>query len=160
MTDFTHDEIIDFIYAEARMLDEGRYDEWLELWLDDAHYWMPLEYKQDDPHLTTSLLYEDMFMLKLRVRRLKGARNYSQKPESRCNHVIQRPFVDLLDNEAGRYQTNTSMHYVETRLDDQILLALTATHDLTRVDSALRIAGKRVDLLNCDAAFGNIQLLP
>ena len=160
MTDFTRDEIIDFIYAEARMLDEGRYDEWLELWLDDAHYWMPLDYKQDDPHLTTSLLYEDMFMLKLRVRRLKGARTYSQKPKSRCSHVIQRPFVDLLDNEAGRYQTNTSMHYVETRLDDQILLALTATHDLTRIDSALRIASKRVDLLNCDAAFGNIQLLP
>ena len=121
---------------------------------------MPLDYKQDDPHLTTSLLYEDMFMLKLRVRRLKGARTYSQKPKSRCSHVIQRPFVDLLDNKAGRYQTNTSMHYVETRLDDQILLALTATHDLTRVDSALRIAGKRVDILNCDAAFGNIQLLP
>ena len=38
MTDFTHDEIIDFIYAEARMLDEGRYDEWLALWLDDGHY--------------------------------------------------------------------------------------------------------------------------
>ena len=160
MTDFTRDEIIDFIYAEARMLDEGRYDEWLALWLDDGHYWMPLDYKQDDPHLTTSLLYEDMFMLKLRVRRLKGARTYSQKPKSRCSHVIQRPFVDLLDNEAGRYQTKTSMHYVETRLDDQILLAMTATHDLTRVDSALRIAGKRVDLLNCDAAFGNIQLLP
>ena len=149
MTDFTRDEIIDFIYAEARMLDEGRYDEWLALWLDDGHYWMPLDYKQDDPHLTTSLLYEDMFMLKLRVRRLKDARTYSQ-----------RPCVELLDNEAGRYQTNTSMHYVETRLDDQILLALTATHDLTRVDSALRIAGKRVELLNCDAAFGNIQLLP
>ena len=96
MTDFTRDEIIDFIYAEARMLDEGRYDEWLALWLDDGHYWMPLDYKQDDPHLTTSLLYEDMFMLKLRVRRLKGARTYSQKPKSRCSHVIQRPFVDFL----------------------------------------------------------------
>ena len=24
----------------------------------------------------------------------------------------------------------------------------------------IRIANKRVDLLNCDAAFGNIQLLP
>ena len=160
MKPVTEEELINFIYAEARILDEGRYDEWLELWLDDAHYWMPLDYKQDDPHLTTSLLYEDMFMLKLRVRRLKGARTYSQKPKSRCSHVIQRPFVDLLDNEAGRYQTNTSMHYVETRLDDQILLALTATHDLKRVDSALRIAGKRVDLLNSDAAFGNIQLLP
>ena len=52
------------------------------------------------------------------------------------------------------------MHYVETRLDDQFLLAFTATHDLRRVDGALRIANKRVDLLNSDAAFGNIQLLP
>ena len=43
MTDFTSDDIIDFIYAEARMLDEGRYDEWLALWLDDGHYWMPLD---------------------------------------------------------------------------------------------------------------------
>jgi len=52
------------------------------------------------------------------------------------------------------------MHYVETRLDDQILLALTATHDLKLVDGALRIANKKVELLNSDAAFGNIQLLP
>ena len=160
MSAFSKDEIIDFIYDEARMLDEGRYDAWLALWLSDGHYWMPLDYKQSDPHLVTSLLYEDMFMLRLRVERLNGARTFSQKPKSRCHHVIQRPFVDLLDNEAGLYRTNTSMHYVETRLDDQFLLALTATHDLRRVDGALRIANKRVNLLNSDAAFGNIQLLP
>jgi hypothetical protein len=59
-----------------------------------------------------------------------------------------------------RFVTNTSMHYVETRLDEQQLLALTVRHDLALVDGALRIAGKRVDLLNCDAAFRNIQLLP
>ena len=160
MTDFSKDDLIDFIYAEARMLDEGRYDEWLDLWLADGHYWMPLDYKQTDPHLVTSFLYEDMFMLKLRVERLNGARTFSQKPKSRCHHVIQRPFVDKLDNDDGDYVTNTSMHYVETRLDKQFLLALTATHELKRVDGELRIANKRVDLLNCDAAFGNIQLLP
>jgi hypothetical protein len=65
-----------------------------------------------------------------------------------------------MDHEAGRYVTNTSMHYVETRLDDQFLLALTATHELKHVEGQLRIANKRVDLLNSDAAFGNIQLLP
>ena len=160
MTDFNRDDLVDFIYAEARMLDEGRYDEWLDLWLADGHYWMPLDYKQTDPHLVTSFLYEDMFMLKLRVERLNGARTFSQKPKSRCHHVIQRPFVDKLDNDDGDYVTNTSMHYVETRLDEQFLLALTATHELKRVDGELRIANKRVDLLNCDAAFGNIQLLP
>lgn len=153
----SREQVIDFIYDEARMLDEGRWDEWLALWLDDGHYWMPLDYKQTDPK-RTSLLYEDMFMLRLRVERLNGARTFSQKPKSRCHHVIQRPFVDRMD-EAG-IVTNTSMHYVETRLDDQFLLALTATHELRMLDGALRIANKRVDLLNSDAAFGNIQLLP
>lgn len=152
------EQVIDFLYEEARMLDEGRYDEWLALWLEDGHYWMPLDYKQIDPHLVTSLLYEDMFMLRLRVERLNGARTFSQKPKSRCHHVIQRPFIDeMTDN---RVVTNTSMHYVETRLDEQFLLALTAVHELAVVDGVLRIANKRVDILNCDAAFGNIQLLP
>ncbi len=156
----TRDDLIDFVYEEARMLDEGRYNEWLDLWLPDGHYWMPLDYKQEDPIHVTSLLYEDIFMLKLRVERLNGARTFSQKPKSRCHHVIQRPFVDEMDDAAGRYVTNTSMHYVETRLDEQQLLALTATHELKLVDGKLRIANKRVDLLNSDAAFGNIQLLP
>ena len=156
----TREDLIDFIYAEARMLDEGRFSDWLELWLPDAHYWMPLDYKQADPINSTSLLYEDNFMLRLRVERLNGERTFSQKPKSRCHHVIQRPFVDEFDADAGRFVTNTNMHYVETRLDEQQLLALTVTHDLALVDGALRIAGKKVELLNSDAAFGNIQLLP
>ncbi|OED36959.1 phenylpropionate dioxygenase [Chromatiales bacterium (ex Bugula neritina AB1)] len=160
MSVHSKEQIIDFLYDEARMLDEGRYDEWLALWLPDGHYWMPLDYKQTDPLLVTSLLYEDLFMLTLRVERLNGARTFSQKPKSRCHHVLQRPFVDLMDHDAGIYKTNVSMHYIETRLDDQFLLAITATHDLKSVDGQLKIANKRVDLLNSDAAFGNIQLLP
>ena len=156
----TRDEVIDFIYDEARMLDEGRYSDWLELWLEEGIYWMPLDYRQTDPDLVTSLLYEDNFMLRLRVGRLNGERTFSQKPKSRCHHVIQRPFVDEFDLEAGRFVTCTAMHYVETRLDDQFLLALTARHELKLVDNRLRIANKRVELLNSDAAFGNIQLLP
>ena len=156
----TRDDIIDFLYEEVRMLDEGRFSEWLDLWLPEGFYWMPLDYKQTDPLTCTSLLYEDDFMRKLRVERLNGERTFSQKPKSRCSHVIQRPFIDKFDTEAGEFQTNTSMHYVETRLDEQFLLALTATHDLKLVDGKLRIANKRVDLLNSDAAFGNIQLLP
>ena len=156
----TREEIIDFIYDEARMLDEGRFSEWLEIWLPEGFYWMPLDYKQADPQNMTSLLYEDDFMRKLRVERLNGERTFSQKPKSRCSHVIQRPFIDKFDPEAGEFETNTSMHYVETRLDDQFLLAIVATHELKLVDGKLRIANKRVDLLNSDAAFGNIQLLP
>ncbi|WP_299351092.1 aromatic-ring-hydroxylating dioxygenase subunit beta [uncultured Shimia sp.] len=156
----TRDNIIDFIYDEARMLDEGRFSEWLDLWIPEGHYWMPLDYKQKDPDLVTSLLYEDDFMRRLRVERLNGERTFSQKPKSRCHHVIQRPFVDEFDLDTGHFVTNTSMHYIETRLDEQFLLAITATHELKLVDGKLRIANKRVELLNSDAAFGNIQLLP
>lgn len=154
----TREDLIDFIYNEARMLDEGRFSDWLDLWLPDGHYWMPLDYQQEDPIHVTSLMYEDMFMLKLRVERLNGARTFSQKPKSRCHHVLQRPFVDEMDGD--RFVTTTFMHYVETRLDEQQLLACTARHELALVDGVLRIANKRVDLLNSDAAFGNIQLLP
>ncbi len=156
----TRDDLIDFVYNEARMLDEGRWDEWLDLWLPDGHYWMPLDWKQEDPVHVTSLMYEDIFMLKLRVQRLTGARTFSQKPKSRCHHVLSRPYIDRMDGEAGEYVVTTPMHYVETRLDEQQLLALTARHELRQVEGRLRIANKRVDLLNCDAAFGNIQLLP
>ena len=44
--------------------------------------------------------------------------------------------------------------------DEQFLLAITAEHDLALRDGALRIKRKKVVLLNSDAAFRNIQLLP
>ena len=54
--------------------------------------------------------------------------------------------------------TWTPMHYVETRNDDQQLYAAWATHTLTVIDGKVKIKLKRVDIVNCDAAFGNIQL--
>ena len=158
--DITREDLIDFVYDEARMLDFGRYADWLDLWCADGMYWMPLDYGQQDPIHETSLMWEDQFMLRLRVERLAGARTFSQKPKSRCHHVLQRPWVDEIDNASGSYRVTTQMHYVETRLDEQMLLALTARHDLVRDGDRLRIRQKRVDIRNCDAAFGNIQLLP
>ena len=62
------------------------------------------------------------------------------------------------DDAAGTYTCRTAFHYVESRLDTQTLYAGWATHTLVWQDGALRIRLKRVDLVNCDAAFGNIQL--
>lgn len=154
----TPEQVIDFVYDEAWMLDQGHYPQWIDLWLPEAIYWMPLNWNQQDPINETSLLYEDNFMLRLRVERLHGARTFSQKPKSRCHHVLNRPRIEEITPDEARVVTQ--MHYIETRLDDQMLLALTVRHHLRRVDDQIRIAGKRVDILNCDAAFGNIQLLP
>ena len=154
----TDQELIDFVVREARLIDQQRFDEWLALYADNGYYWMPLEWNQTDPRLTCSLMYEDKLLLSIRVERLKGARTFSQKPKSRCHHVLQTPQVDSRDEANNSYVTWTPMHYIETRLDDQTLYAVWATHHLTVVDGRLRIKLKRVDLINCDAAFGNIQL--
>ena len=154
----TDQELIDFVVREARLIDQQRFDEWLDMYADDAFYWMPLEWNQTDPRLTCSLMYEDKLLLSIRVERLKGARTFSQKPKSRCHHVLQTPQVDQRDDAAGTYTVWTPMHYVETRLDQQDLYAAWATHTLAMVDGALKIKLKRVDIVNCDAAFGNIQL--
>ena len=140
----TDQQLIDFVIREARLIDQHRLEEWLDLFTEDGVYWMPLEWGQTDPRLMASLMHEDKLLLTIRIERLKGNRTFSQKPKS-----------DEANNE---YVTWTAMHYVETRHDDQQLYAAWATHTLTVVDGRLRIRLKRVDLVNCDAAFGNIQL--
>ena len=154
---FSDKQLVDFVYREARMLDEQRFEAWLALWADDGWYWMPLEPGQTDPKLHASLLYEDKLLLRVRVQRLAGARTFSQQPRSRSHHLLQQPCVERL-HDTGGYRTRTAFHYVETRLDTQALFAGWATHDLVASDGRLRILRKRVDLVNCDAAFGNINL--
>lgn len=154
----TDQELIDFVVREARLIDQHRFDEWLNLFTEDGIYWMPLEWGQTDAKLTASLMYEDMLLLKIRTERLKGNRTFSQKPKSRCHHVLQTPQIDSRDAAKNEYITWTPMHYIETRYDDQQLYAAWATHTLTMVGGVLKIKLKRVDLVNSEAAFGNIQL--
>ena len=154
----TDQDLIDFVVHEARLIDQHRFEEWLDLFADDGHYWMPLEWGQTDPRLTTSLMYEDKLLLQIRIERLKGNRTFSQKPKSRCHHVLQTPQIDKRDEAANEYVTWTPMHYVETRLDEQDLYAAWATHTLAMIGGKLKIKLKRVDLVNCDAALRSIQL--
>ncbi len=155
--DITHKTLTDFVYAEARMLDEQRFDEWLNLFADDGYYWMPLAYGQTDPKLQTSLMYEDKLLLRVRIERLAGQRTFSQQPKSRCHHLLQAPTIES-SNPAGEHVVRTAFHYVETRQDRQTLYAGWTTHHLVADGDALKIRLKRVDLVNCDAAFANIQL--
>jgi 3-phenylpropionate/cinnamic acid dioxygenase small subunit len=158
MTAPSDSELIDFVINESALLDLRRFDDWLRLFADDGHYWMPLEWGQTDPRLIASLMYEDTLLLKIRIERLKSERTFSQKPVSRSHHLLQTPRIERRDDASREYITWTPLHYVETRGDDQMLLAAWATHRLRAGPDGIKIALKRVDLVNCDAAFGSIQL--
>jgi 3-phenylpropionate/cinnamic acid dioxygenase small subunit len=152
------EELRQFVQHEAELLDAQRYDEWLALYAEEGHYWMPLAPEQTDTKLHGSLMYEDTLLLKVRIERLKGARTFSQQPGSRCHHLIQSPSVLAVNEAEGTYRVRHAFHYVEARQGEQNLFAGWATHELVRRDGKLKILLKRVDLLNCDAALPNIQL--
>ncbi|MEX0345802.1 MAG: aromatic-ring-hydroxylating dioxygenase subunit beta [Rhizobiaceae bacterium] len=154
----TEKDLTDFVVREARLIDERKFLDWLALFAEDGIYWMPLEWDQEEEHLTTSLLYEDMLLLRTRVQRLEGERTFSQKPKSRCQHLLQAPQIDSIDHDANLYQTFTPFHYAETRFDEQVILAGWARHSLSVIDGELKIRKKRVDIVNCDAPHRNIQL--
>ena len=151
-------ELARFVRREARLIDEKRFDEWYELFSEDAFYWVPAAPRQADPLLHNSLAYEDTLLLKLRVERLKSDRAYSLHPESRSLHVLQQPEVERRDDSRKEYLLRTPFLYTETRGDESLRYAATAWHTLVLLDNDLKIRLKRVDILNCDAALPSIQL--
>jgi 3-phenylpropionate/cinnamic acid dioxygenase small subunit len=151
--------LADFVYREARLLDEKRFDEWYELFTDDARYWMPLTRGQPDGVTHTSLYYEDKLLLKVRIERLRHPSAFSQQQPSYCQHVLQQPSVESSDAAAGVFVTRTPFIYVETQLDSQLVLAGCVFHHLVQVGDGLRIRLKKIELLNCDAALPSIQML-
>ena len=148
------EDAVQFVVREARLLDEKRFDEWYELFAEDGHYWVPASPNQLDPLNHNSLAYEDKLLLKLRIERLKQPTAYSQKPASRCHHLLQAPEIE--NSKKDEFLIRTSFIYTETRGDDSQRYAAVAWHTL--VGGPLRIRLKRVDLLNCDAALPSIQL--
>ena len=149
----------EFVYREARLLDEKRFDAWYELFTDDARYWMPLTRGQPDGRTHTSLFYEDKLLLKVRIERLRHPNAFSQQQPSFCQHVLQQPALEESGPAAGDVLMRTPFMYLESQLDTQIVLAGVAYHHLTSIDGTLRIRMKKIELVNCDAALPSIQLL-
>ena len=148
-----------FVQAEARLLNQARYQDWLALFATDGRYWVPLGGDtQSESDVHNALANEDRLLLTLRVERLLAGRAHSQQPASRSAHVLQLPQVDVCnDHHAEVY---TPFTYVESRGELQIWLAGQWCHRLCREQGAWRIALKRVNLLNAGAAHPAIQLFP
>jgi len=146
-----------FLVYEARLLDDARFDEWLALFTGDAWYWVPTAPEQENPFDTVSLIYDDRRLLETRVRRLASPRIYSQEPRSRTSRIIGNVTLEATEAD-GAATVRSKFLVLENRRDSQRLFGGTAFHRLVRIDGALRIAWKRVNLVNCDAPLEGIAV--
>jgi 3-phenylpropionate/cinnamic acid dioxygenase small subunit len=138
-----------FLIHEARLLDEGRFDEWLALFTPDAWYWVPAEPGQASPRDTISLIYDDRRLLETRVRRLASPRIYSQEPRSRTSRIIANVTMEASASDASTVRSKFQL--LEYRRETQRIFGGTCLHRLVRGTNGIQIAWKRVDLVNCDA---------
>ena len=152
-------QLQDFIYDEARLLDEGDFEAWLALFSEDGRYWVPLKGRaqtEDERH--NAIADETPLLLRLRVARLRGDRAHSQQVRSQCQHVLQLP--RLLSSEAGVHSLYTPFTYAESRGEDMVVLHGHYLHRLRETPEGLRIALKRVNLVNAQSRLPMIQLFP
>jgi benzoate/toluate 1,2-dioxygenase subunit beta len=139
---------------EAELLDDGKFEDWLALFTANAWYWVPIEPNQESPVTTVSLMYDDRRLLETRVRRLTSPRMHAQEPRSRTSRIVAN--VTLRERRQASSVVRSKFMMVEYRRGDQRLFAGTCFHELVRTEEGVRIASKRVDLVNCDAALDGL----
>ena len=145
-----------FLVHEARLLDDGRFEEWLALFTSDAWYWVPSQPHQANPRDMVSLIYDDRRLLETRVRRLASPRIYSQEPRSRTTRIIANVTIEEQSDDARACVVRSKFQLLEYRRDAQTAYGGTLFHRLVATDPGIRIAWKRVDLVNCDAVLDGL----
>ena len=144
-------EIETFLVHEARLLDERRYEDWLALFTEDGWYWVPLEEGQADPKETVSLMYDDRRLLETRVRRLAQGKLHIQEPKSRTSRIVTNVSIEARDDAGATVRSKFII--TEYRRGAQLTYAGTYFHRLVRQGGRLRIAWKRVEIVNSEDAL-------
>src|SRR5215470_1656666 len=112
-SDDAHREIEQFLYREARLLDERRFEEWLALCSDDAQIWAPLSDGDGDPSTEASLVYDDRELLEARIRRLRHPQIHSQIPHARGCRLVSNIMIARLSDDGGEARVHSSFIMLE-----------------------------------------------
>ena len=149
--------ISEFLYHEARLLDTQQLEAWLELFTDDATYWVPLERNQKDPVLTSSIIHDDRTLLGLRVQQARHPRAHARLPLARTVHQVGN--ITPLAEENGEIRVNSTLQVIEWRNERQRLWGALVEHRLRPAKDGFKIAHKRVDLVNSEGELDGIAIL-
>src|SRR5271155_5182806 len=91
------ERIESFLYYEARLIDEHRYEEWLGLWTEDGLYWVPCNSDDADPARQAMIIYDNRARLGERISRLTSGAAWAQQPRSRTRRLISN--VEVRETE-------------------------------------------------------------
>jgi benzoate/toluate 1,2-dioxygenase beta subunit len=156
-----HRAVADFLYLEARLADEARYAEWLELWTDDGVYWVPATTDPGaDPERHLSHIYDNRARIETRVKLLQTGVRHSQEPASQMRRLVSNIEVEAAAD--GELVAGSNFVLAELAVQARRELhwwAGRVTHRLRRVDGRLRMSRKTVVLVNAAEPLPNLAFL-
>jgi 3-phenylpropionate/cinnamic acid dioxygenase small subunit len=145
-----------FLYHEARLMDEGRYGEWFELWGQDAIYWVPCNDDNIDPARHVSIIYDNRMRLAERIERLKSGSVLAMEPRPRMRRVISN--IEVLA-EGPEIEVGSNFILGTMRWGAQQLWIGRSVHRLRPRGESFEIARKTVLLINNDEPIPVLQFL-
>jgi len=158
-------EVEQFLYREARLLDERRFREWLDLFTDDVRYWMgarsnryprtskaisilsPNRYVEDDHTRDDelSIFDETKETLSGRVARLETGMAWAEDPPSRTRHLITN--IEVAGDAGAELTVHSNFIVYRSRAETEQDFYVGAREDLLRrVDGGLKIARRKMTL--------------
>jgi benzoate/toluate 1,2-dioxygenase subunit beta len=149
-------EVEQLLFHEARLLDERRFSEWLQLFTEDARYWCPAE-DNADPLRQVSIFFDDAARMAERVFRLEQGPAFAQDPPSKTRRIIGN--VQCEQRDGGLVAANSNFMLAAVRRDRQDVWVGHYEHHLRKVADNWRFALKKVSLINSGAPLGTLAFL-
>lgn len=150
-------EVEQFLYREARLQDEHRYDEWEGLWTDDAMYWVPAGGDDIDPSKQMSIIYDNRSRIGTRIKQFHTGKRHAQNPPSRLRRLISN--VELLGREGDDILAGANFMVFESRERGTTIWAGRTEYRLRPGDDGLRLAAKKVMLVDNDRPLNTLAFL-
>jgi ethylbenzene dioxygenase subunit beta len=164
----TVEEAQHLLFLEARLLDERRYEEWLELFTEDGIYWLPMHHEEDvnDPATSISIIYDDPDRRAERVYRTLHTPVLDQSPPSRTVHFVSNVEVDR-ETVDGAARVWCVQLIAEMRpggpgqagLGDPRWFAARCEYRLKRDAKGWKIGLKRLALIDSDRPLYNLTFV-
>ncbi len=153
------EEIEDFLYREADLLDERRYEDWFALLADDIRYWMPMRRNiklGDEAHEFTradrdiNWFDEGKETLERRVKQIMTGVHWAEEPVSRISHLISNVQLrEIRPSPAAPAEILVGCRFLvyRNRVQTETDLLVGKREDLLRrVNSGWRIARRKIIL--------------
>lgn len=141
---------------EARLLDQGRFEDWLAMYSPRCIYWIPAT-PGGDPRREVAVAFDDRRRLEDRVYRLRTGHAWSQAPASRTVRLVGNVEVFPWQEQGLRVRSNflvTDWRSGETRL-----WSGWCGHRLRLRDGRYEIEVRQVNLVDCDQNLRNPSIL-